>query len=449
MSGPDNRLMKILVVGSGGREHVIAWKLAQSRHRPQLFIAPGNAGTASLGENIPVKAMDLDGMVAAAKQRRADLVFVAPDDPLGAGMVDRMMNAGVRAFGPTAAAARIESSKVWAKQLLLKYRMPTAHAEFFDDPARAVLYEASRPPGSVVIKADGLAAGKGVFLPETYGDATETIEALLGRHSLGRAGDRILIEDRMYGPEVSVFAFVCGESVSAEVAACDYKRAHDDDIGPNTGGMGACSPPEFWTTELAARVRSEILIPAAAAMVNEGCSFKGVLFAGLMLTADGPKVVEFNARLGDPEAQVILPRLETDLVDICEAVIDGTLSRIPVRWGGRPHVGVVMASGGYPGKYQTGYPVTGINEAAKGALIFHAGTATSAGGQVTTNGGRVLTAVASADTIGGARRSAYNAVASISFTDAYYRHDIATRAGPAEESPRHRQTAGTKGGRRQ
>jgi phosphoribosylamine--glycine ligase len=213
--------------------------------------------------------------------------------------------------------------------------------------------------------------------------------------------------------------------------------------------MGAYSPPEFWTPDLAARVRREILIPAAAAMVKEGCPFKGVLFAGLMLTADGPKVVEFNARLGDPEAQVILPRLETDLVDICEAVIDGTLSRVPVRWGGSPHVGVVIASGGYPGKYQTGYPITGLSEAAKEALIFHAGTSTGAGGQVTTNGGRVLTAVASADTIGAARHRAYDAVAGISFTDCYHRRDIAARASEAEGPPPHRQTAGTKGGPRQ
>jgi len=425
--------VKILVVGSGGREHAIAWKLARSRHRPQLIIAPGNAGTTALGENVPVRAMDLPGMVKLAKERRVDLVFVAPDDPLAAGMVDRMNEAGIPAFGPTKDAARIESSKVWAKQLMMRHSIPTASFQTFDNVDEAQEYAKSKPEGSVVVKADGLTAGKGVIISETRSGTADAISAMMVDHVMGDAGNRILVEERMAGPEVSVFAFVCGSYVSAEVAACDYKRVNDGDTGPNTGGMGAYSPPEFWTPELAARVRRETLEPAARAMVKEGCPFNGVLYAGLMLTGAGPKVIEFNCRLGDPEAQVILPRLETDLVDICMATANGTLSETPVRWGGDPHVGVVLVSGGYPGKYPTGFPISGLAEAAKEAIIFHAGTKTGPGGEVITNGGRVVMTVASGKSIASARDSAYLSAAKIKFEGAHYRRDIAARAA-ADES---------------
>lgn len=419
--------MKILVVGSGGREHAIAWKLARSRHKPQLIIAPGNAGTAALGENVPVRAMDLPGMVKLAKERRVDLVFVAPDDPLAAGTVDRMAEAGITAFGPTAAAARIESSKVWAKQLMMRHGIPTAKVDVFDAAAAALLHVERAPKGSIVIKADGLAQGKGVVVPATREEATAAVHSIMEDLTFGDAGRRVLIEERMSGPEVSVFAFVCGNHVSAEIAACDYKRVNDGDTGPNTGGIGAYSPPEFWTPELAARIRSEVLEPAARAMVSEGCPFNGVLYAGLMLTGAGPKVIEFNCRLGDPESQVILPRLETDLVDICMATVNGTLSETRVRWAGDPHVGVVLVSGGYPGKYPTGFPIFGLAEAAKDALIFHAGTKTGPGEEVLTNGGRVVMAVASGKSIASARERSYLSVAKIKFEGAHYRKDIAAR----------------------
>ncbi|MSQ07741.1 MAG: phosphoribosylamine--glycine ligase [Dehalococcoidia bacterium] len=420
--------MKILLVGSGGREHAIAWKLARSRHVPNLIIAPGNAGTAALGENVPVKAMDLPGMVKLAKARGVDFVFVAPDDPLAAGMVDEMQKAGIMAFGPTAAAARIESSKVWAKQLMIRNGIPTARVDVFDNASAALSHIERAPEGSIVIKVDGLAQGKGVVVPATRQEAVAAVRSMMEELVFGNAGRRILVEERMSGPEVSVFAFVCGSFVSDEIAACDYKRVNDGDTGPNTGGMGAYSPPEFWTPELAARVRREVLEPVARAMVKEGCPFNGVLYAGLMLTSEGPRVVEFNCRLGDPEAQVILPRLESDLVDICLAMASGTLSKTAVRWGGDPHVGVVLASGGYPGKYPTGYLISGLAEAANDALIFHAGTKIGPGSEVLTNGGRVVMAVGSGKSVASARGSAYRSTAKIKFEGAHYRMDIAARS---------------------
>jgi phosphoribosylamine--glycine ligase len=427
--------LRILVVGSGGREHAIAWKLAQSAHKPSLLIAPGNAGTAALGENVPVKTMDLDGMAAVAKQRRVDLVFVGPDDPLAAGMVDRMESAGMRAFGPTAAAAHIESSKAWAKLLMLRHAIPTARAEVFDDAAAALRHVERAPEGGLVIKADGLSQGKGVVVASTRAEASAAVRAMMEERVFGDAGRTVLVEERMSGVEVSVFAFVSGECVSAEVAACDYKRANDGDEGLNTGGMGAYSPPEFWTPELAALVRQQVLEPAARAMASAGCPFTGVLYAGLMLTPDGPKVVEFNSRLGDPEAQVILPRLASDLVDICLASVDGRLPGTGVRWEGPPYTGVVMASGGYPGKYQTGLPISGLGHASEDALIFHAGTKLGPGGQVLTNGGRVLLAAASGADLAEARARAYRAVSKITFNGAHFRTDIAARAAVQIPSP--------------
>ncbi len=415
--------MNILIVGSGGREHAVAWKLAQSRHRPTLFAAPGNAGTAQLSTNLPVKALDLDGMVAAARKHEIDLVFVAPDDPLAAGLVDRLTQAGIRAFGPTRAAARIESSKTWAKRLMQIYGIPTARAESFSDEPSALKYAESLPQGSVVVKADGLTAGKGVLVPPPGLSNAAAVRQIVSQY-----GPQILIEEKLSGPEFSVFAFISGETVSAEIAACDYKRVGDSDTGPNTGGMGAYSPPEFWTPSLARRVRAEVLLPTAMAMVSEGCPFKGVLYAGLMLTSSGPKIIEFNSRLGDPEAQVILPRLESDLVDTCNAVIDDMLASTPVKWGGDPRVGVVMASGGYPGTYSTGFDITGIEVVDDGSLVFHAGTKTDPDGRLLTNGGRVLMVVSSGRDIASARSLSYRNASKISFRGAQYRSDIAARA---------------------
>jgi phosphoribosylamine--glycine ligase len=372
--------------------------------------------------------MDLPGMVALASERRVDLAFVSPDDPLAAGMVDRMEGAGIAAFGPTAAAARIESSKVWAKRLMMRYGIPTAEAEVFDNAGAALRYVEHAPEGGIVIKADGLAQGKGVIVPDTRREAAAGVRSMMEEGAFGDAGRVILVEERMRGTELSVFAFLAGDYVSPEVAACDYKRVLDGDRGPNTGGMGAYSPPEFWTPDLAARVRREVLEPAARALVSEGCPFNGVLYAGLMLTQEGPKVVEFNSRLGDPEAQVTLPLLDADLVDVCQATIDGRLSRVPMRWGAAPHVGVVMASAGYPGSYKTGFPVSGLAEAADGALVFHAGTKAGPAGEILTNGGRVLMAVASGKDMAEARRRAYEAISKITFEGAQYRRDIAERA---------------------
>jgi phosphoribosylamine--glycine ligase len=345
-----------------------------------------------------------------------------------AGIADRFTAASLKIFAPSAASARIEGSKSWAKDLMRRHRVPTAPAKRFVNSEEALFYAHSLPEGSYVIKADGLTAGKGVLLPDTHQEATNAIVSMLDGNAFGQAGKSLLIEQRISGPEVSVFAFVQGEHVSAEVAACDYKRVNDGDEGPNTGGMGAYTPPEFWTPQLAARVRREILEPVARAMVAEGCSYSGVLYAGLMLTKDGPQVIEFNCRFGDPECEVLMPRLKSDLAEICLAVAEGRLAETEVDWGSGVHVGVVMASGGYPAKYPRGLSVYGLDEAAEGALVFHAGTATGKSGEIVTAGGRVLVVAGSGDDIAAARDSAYAAVGKISFKGAHYRTDIATRA---------------------
>lgn len=427
--------MRVLVVGNGGREHALSWKLAQSDLVSELLIAPGNTGTATAGENVPINAEDVDGLLALALEREVDLTVVGPEVPMVAGIADRFAEAGLKIFAPTAAAARIEGSKSWAKELMRRCNVRTAEARSFDSSEDALSYALSRPEGSFVIKADGLAAGKGVLLPDTHQEATNAIVSMIDGNAFGNAGGRLLIEDRMTGPEVSVFAFVQGEHVSAEVAACDYKRVGDDDEGPNTGGMGAYTPPEFWTPELAAQVRREVLEPVARGMVADGSPYNGVLYAGLMLTEDGPSVIEFNCRFGDPECEVLMPLLESDLAEICLAVAEGRLLETEVRWGEGAHVCVVMTSGGYPGRHRTGLPVSGL--AARGtendadALIFHAGTRVGEDGQILTAGGRVLVAVGSGEDIAQARAEAYAAVGSISFDGEHHRSDIAERALPA------------------
>ena len=417
--------MKILVVGSGAREHAIVWKLRQSNTSNRVYVTPGNPGAGSLAERFDVPDSDIPGVVELARSIGADLVVVGPEAPLAAGMVDELERAGICAFGPNQAAARIEWSKDWAKGLMSRHGIPTARAESFSSQEDALKYVKSLPDGSFVVKADGLAAGKGVVIPETFEEARQAISGFLGEQ---QSGSTVLIEERLFGIEVSVFAFVDGETVSAEIAACDYKRAGDGDVGPNTGGMGAYSPPEFWEPGLAERIRREILGPTARAMAAEGCPYRGVLFAGLMITADGPKVIEFNSRFGDPEAQVILPRLTTDLTTVCLATAEGRLSDVEVTWGGPPHVCVVKASGGYPENYETGVAISGIDQPESAGYVFHAGTGHGPSGDIVTAGGRVLSAVGSGQTMGEARDRAYELASRISFEGAHYRTDIAARA---------------------
>ena len=417
--------MNILVVGSGAREHALVWKLRQSNTPNRLFVTPGNPGAGALAQRFDVPDSDIPGVVDLARKIDADLVIIGPEAPLAVGLADELGEAGISAFGPNAAAARIESSKDWAKRLMQRHGVPTARAESFSSPDKALEHVKTLSDGSYVVKADGLAAGKGVVVPETLEEAEQAVVGFLAEQQFGSS---LLIEERLFGIEVSVFAFIDGETVSAEIAACDYKRVGDGDIGPNTGGMGSYSPPEFWGPDLAARVRREILEPTAHGMVAEGCPYRGVLYAGLMLTPDGPKVIEFNSRFGDPETQVILPRLTTDLASICLATAEGRLSDVEVAWGGLPHVCVVMASGGYPEDYETGVPISGIDQPESAGIVFHAGTGAGPAGEIVTAGGRVLSAVGSGRTMRKARDQAYELASRIAFKGAHFRTDIAERA---------------------
>ena len=419
--------MKVLVVGSGAREHAIAWKAAESCHRPELLIAPGNAGTASVGINHDVDAEDIDGLVRLALEESVDMTIVGPEAPLDAGIVDRFEESGLKAFGPSQAAARIESSKAFAKQVMSAAGVPTGSAGVFTDIESAMIHLAtSEPP--FVVKADGLAAGKGVIMAPTTCDAERALSSLFVERTVGTAGDTVLIEEWLEGTELSVFAFVDGEFVSPMTAACDYKRALDGDRGPNTGGMGSYSPPAFWDKELEALIRATIMEPVAAQMVKLGCPYRGVLYAGLMLTDNGPKVLEFNCRLGDPETQVVLPRLRSDLLDLAFSTVNGCLSSQRVEWSPDPWVGVVLASAGYPGSYDVGAEVSGLPFNSDDVVVFHAGTRLSvSNGEpvVKTSGGRVLTAAATGSTMADARRRAYDMAGAIKFRNVFFRRDIA------------------------
>ncbi len=417
--------MKVMVVGGGAREHAIAWKLSSSPLVDVLYAAPGNAGTAAIARNLPVRDTDLDGLARAAGELGVDVTVVGPEVPLAMGIVDRFRADGLRIFGPTAAAARIESSKVFAKELMLRHGIPTGRAEVFDShEAAANFVRRLSPP--VVVKADGLAAGKGVTVAATQEEALRALRECMVDRTFGESGARVLVEECLSGLEVSVFAFVDGETVSPLAAACDFKRAHDDDRGPNTGGMGAYSPPVFWNDALEREVRERIMQPVAQAMAQEGCPYTGILYGGLMLTEDGPKVIEFNCRLGDPEAQVLLPRLRTDLAQIVVATLDGNLSETPIEWSDDACVGIALASGGYPGAYETGYAIAGLSEAAEFGQVFHAGTRAADGGAgAVTAGGRVVTVVGAGASLAEARERAYSAAARVSFQDGFYRSDIA------------------------
>lgn len=416
--------MKILVVGSGGREHAIIWKLKQSPKADKIYCAPGNGGISEIAQCVPISAMDIDKMVAFAKDEQMDLVVVAPDDPLAAGMVDALEAAGIRALGPRKNAAIIEASKVFSKELMKKYGIPSAAYETFDDPASAKAYvkEASYP---LVVKADGLALGKGVLICKNVDEALDAVAAIMEDGKFGEAGRRIVVEEFMTGPEVSVLAFTDGKTIVPMVSSQDHKRAYDNDEGLNTGGMGTFSPSRDYTEEISKECMERIFIPTMEAMNKEGRPFKGILFFGLMLTASGPKVLEYNARFGDPETQVVLPRLKNDLLEIFEAIIDEKLDTLNIEWHDNAAVCVVMASGGYPENYVKGYEIKGLDIAGKqeDIIIFHAGTRKE-GNTYYTNGGRVLGVTAVAENIEKAREKAYAAISHIDFKDAHYRRDI-------------------------
>jgi len=416
--------MEILVVGGGGREHALVWKIAQSPLVGKIYCAPGNGGIAKIAECVPIKAMDIEGMVKFSREKRIDMVVVAPDDPLAAGMVDELEKEGIRAFGPTKNAAIIESSKSFAKNLMKKYNIPTARYEIFDNSKDAIEY-LSHQKFPIVVKADGLALGKGVIIAQNFEEARDAVCSIMDEKAFGEAGNRVVIEEFLIGQEVSILAFTDGRTIVPMVSSQDHKRALDGDKGLNTGGMGTFSPSRIYTPEIAQYCMEKIFKPTINAMNMENRKFKGVLYFGLILTDDGPKVLEYNARFGDPETQVVLPRLKSDLVEIFNAIIDERLDEVEVKWDDRAAVCVVMASGGYPQEYRTGYEIEGIEEAEKeqDIIVFHAGTRYE-NGKYYTAGGRVLGVTAMDDTLDGAIKKAYEGVGNISFKDAHYRRDI-------------------------
>ena len=420
--------MKILVVGGGGREHTIGWKVAQSDKVSKIYCAPGNGGISKLAECVDISATDIDNMVAFAKEKEIDLVMVAPDDPLVLGMVDAMEAAGIRAFGPRKNAAIIEGSKVFSKDLMKKYNIPTAGYEVFCDSKSAIEYLKEQNSYPAVIKAEGLALGKGVIIALNEEEAVAGIHEIMDDKKFGDSGNRVVIEEFLTGPEVSVLAFTDGKTVKPMVSAQDHKRAYDNDKGPNTGGMGTFSPSRLYDEAKAKECMENIFIPTINAMNAEGRPFKGVLYFGLMMTEKGVKVIEYNCRFGDPETQVVLPRLKTDLVEIMEAVVDEKLADIEIEWADDAAVCVVMASGGYPVSYEKGHLISGIEdaEAMDDVTVFHAGTKLTADG-FTNVGGRVLGVTATDDDLDLAIKRAYEAVGKISWKDEFHRNDIGVK----------------------
>lgn len=417
--------MKVLIVGGGGREHTIAWKVAQSPKVDKLYCAPGNAGIAEVAECVDIGVMEFEKLVAFAKEQEIDLTIVAPDDPLAAGAVDAFEAAGLRAFGPRANAAILEGSKAFSKDLMKKYGVPTAAYETFDDADAAIAYlETADMP--IVLKADGLALGKGVLICNTLEEAKEGVKSLMLDKQFGSAGNRIVVEEFMTGREVSVLSFVDGKTIKTMTSAQDHKRAKDGDQGLNTGGMGTFSPSPFYTEEVDAFCKEYIYQKTVDAMRTEGREFKGVIFFGLMLTPKGPRVLEYNARFGDPETQVVLPRMKNDIVEVMEACIDGTLDQIDLQFEDNAAVCVVLASDGYPEKYEKGYKISGLEKFkdAEGYYVFHAGSKFDADGNIVTNGGRVLGVVATGADLKTARANAYAATEWVEFGNKYMRHDI-------------------------
>lgn len=419
--------MKVLLIGSGGREHALAWKLRQSPRLHKLYIAPGNAGTAALGENVPLSGEDVPAVLAFVAENDIDLVVVGPEAPLAAGLSDALVAAGRRVFAPSKAAAALEYSKEAAKRLMVKYGIPTAAYASFSEAKEAIAY-IQKMGAPIVVKADGLAAGKGVIVAMSQEEAIAAVKDMLLDNAFGAAGSRVVIEEYLEGEEVSILAFCDGKNIVPMVAAQDHKRVFDGDQGPNTGGMGAYSPAPAYTPELATIAYREVLQKTISGCAAEGMPYCGVLYAGLMLTKDGLKVLEYNARFGDPETQAVLLRLKTDLLDIIDAVLAGRLDQIEIEWSDEAAVCVVMAAGGYPGSYSKGMEITGIAQAeALGATVFHAGTAMQ-DGKIISNGGRVLGVTALGADIASAVQNVYRAVAAIHFDTCFYRRDIAHRA---------------------
>lgn len=417
--------MKLLMIGGGGREHALIRKLKESPRVETIYCAPGNGGISRDAQCVAISAMDIDSVVAFSKENQIDLVFVAPDDPLAAGMVDALEAAGIRAFGPSKLAAEIESSKVFSKNLMKKYGIPTARYEVFDAPETALSCILEQNAWPAVIKADGLALGKGVVIAQNEAEARDALHSMMEDKIFGESGSRVVVEEFLTGPEVSVLAFTDGETVRPMVSSMDHKRAYDGDKGPNTGGMGTISPNPYYTAEIAKRCMEEIFLPTVRAMQQEGRPFKGCLYFGLMLTPNGPKVIEYNSRFGDPETQVVLPRLKTPLIEIVEAVVNGTLAQQEIEWEDNACACVVMASGGYPKSYPKGLEITGLDDNGQipGVTVYHAGTSYK-DGKFFTAGGRVLGVTACGNTLAAALQKAYDGVHRIHFEGAHYRKDI-------------------------
>ena len=415
--------IKILVIGGGGREHILVWKLAQSPRVKEIYAAPGNAGTAKIARNLDIKPTDIETLAKTASAENIDLTVVGPEAPLASGIADQFLIRGLQIFGPTKQATEIESSKVFAKELMQKYKIPCAKSVSFSDYNKAKDYVKQQQP-PIVVKADGLAAGKGVILADSIPKALEALSLIMEEKAFGAAGDRVIIEEYLSGREMSTFAFTDGNTVIPMNSACDYKPAYDGNKGPNTGGMGSYSPPPFLTPALAKTVKEKIMEPTVKAMHDEGRAYRSILYGGLMIADSQPKVLEFNARFGDPETQVTLPLLQTDLVDIMLAVNDNKLDKLKVEWSRDACVGVVMASGGYPGSYKTGFAISGLGDVDKDIMVFHAGTRLEEG-KIVTSGGRVLTVVARGKSLAEAREKVYNNITRINFEGCHYRKDIA------------------------
>ncbi|MDH4163042.1 MAG: phosphoribosylamine--glycine ligase [Nitrospirota bacterium] len=420
--------MNILVVGGGGREHALVWKLSQSPRVGKIYAAPGNAGMAQLAECVPVSSEDLAGLLNFAKSRKIDLTVVGPEGPLSLGIVDEFRKAGLRIFGPARSAAEIEANKAFTKDLMKKYGIPSAEYGSFTDRGQAEAY-IRRQGAPIVVKAAGLAAGKGVIVAETVEEALDAVDLIMGKKAFGAAGDVVVVEECLLGEEASFMAFTDGKTVVPMVSSQDHKRVFDADKGPNTGGMGAYSPAPIVTPEIERQVMEKVMHPTVEAMAKEGRLFQGVLYAGLMIHNGQAKVLEFNARFGDPETQPIMARLDSDLIDIFEGIIDGKLDSVPIHWKKDPAVCVVMASGGYPGTYAKGKEIHGLDKAAglNNVMVFHSGTA-GRNGAVVTDGGRVLGVTGLGPTVAAAIEAAYSGVKEISFEGAHYRRDIGARA---------------------
>ncbi|MBC8283416.1 MAG: phosphoribosylamine--glycine ligase [Nitrospinae bacterium] len=420
--------MRVLVIGSGGREHALVWKIKQSPKVEEIFCAPGNAGTNEIAENIPIAADDIEGLLQFALKNEIGLTVVGPEQPLVMGIVDRFEEKGLRIFGPNARAAELEGSKSFSKDIMKKYGLPTAEYQTFTSAERAAEYiKAKNCP--LVVKADGLAAGKGVLLCQSSEEALAAVDTIMGKRSFGEAGDQIVVEEFLEGQEISVLAFSDGQTVLLLDSAQDHKAAYDGDKGPNTGGMGAYSPAPVFTEIMQQKVRDKIMLPMVRAMQQEGRPYKGILYAGLMLTKTGPQILEFNARFGDPETQPLLVRMDNDIIPLFEACIDGTLDQCPAHWKNESSVCVVMAAEGYPGAYQKGKAISGLKNANSipGVVVFHAGTQEQ-NGEVLTNGGRVLGVTATGENTSSAIERAYEAVGKIKWEGIHYRKDIGHRA---------------------